>query len=484
MADIILVQPKVGTLDELKSAPGLPLSLLSTVKFAAKDFKIKIIDERLDKNWRETLKKELKKNPIVVGTTAVLGPQIRYALEISQFIKQNSNVPVVWGGSHASTLPLQTIKNENIDIIVKGDGEITFYELAKALKAKKSLENVNGIIFKKNSEIIQTKPRELVDLNKMPDVPYELINVNDYLPKIMGVPAILMETARGCAYRCTFCYNPFFNQGRWRSIKPEIILERAAKVKNKYNIKGIWFIDDEFFIDLERAKKIIKGLKKMNISWTVQGATIASGLKMDENYLRILEESGCAQLNFGVESGSSKVLKKINKALTVDDVLEVNRKFAKYKIIPWYYFVIGFPGETELDRKKTIALILRLLRENPNAKISPIACFTPYPGTQIFEESKKYGFKPPEKLIDWAGYATENVNVPWLSGGIKEEIRMIQFASFFIDQKARDVVGATWIKFLANLYRPIARFRLKNNFYAFPLDAMIGFWLKDRIVYD
>lgn len=484
MAEVILVQPKIGTLDELKSAPGLPLSLLSSVKLVARDFKVKLIDQRIEKDWKKSLKKELKKNPLCVGTTAMLGPQIRYALEISQFVKENSDVPVVWGGPHAGTLPIETISDKNIDIIVKGDGEVTFWELIKALKAKKSLKKVKGLFFKKNGEIIQTESRELVDLNKMPDVPYHLVDVKNYLPKRMGVNSLNMETSRGCLFRCTFCYNPCFNQGRWRALKPKIVLERVEKIVSDFKVKGIWFIDDEFFIDLLRAKEIIQGLKKLGITWDVQGATIASALRMDYNYLGMLEEAGCTQLNFGVESGSERILKRINKAISVSDVLRVNRKFAKFNIIPWYYFVIGFPYETEEDRRKTIALALRLLKENPKAKISPIACFTPYPGTQLFEESKKYGFKPPEKLIDWASYATEYINVPWLSGPLKRKIQSIQFASYFIDQKARDVVASPLIKFLADLYRPIAKFRLKNNFYLFPLEAIIGFWLKDRIIYD
>lgn len=485
MADVILIQPKIGTLDELKSAPGLPLSLLSAAKLIVRDFQVKFIDQRIkNKDWRKILKRELKKDPLCVGITCILGPQIKYALEISEFIKKNSDVPIIWGGPHPSILPKQTLENPNIDIVVRGDGEITFWELVKALKKKKSLKKVKGISFKEKNQIFHTPSRALVDLNKMPDIPYQIVPVKKYLPKIMGAPALDMETARGCVFRCTFCYNPCFNQGRWRALKPNIVLDRVEKLRQEFGIKGVWFIDDEFFIDLRRAKKIIQGLKSMKLSWTVQGVTINSGLRMDEKYLKMLEESGCGQLNFGVESGSSRILKKINKNIKISDVLKVNHKFSHFNIIPWYYFVLGFPTETENDRRKTITLMLRLLEENPKAKISPVACFTPYPGSRIFEESQKYGFKPPQKLIDWSHYATENINVPWLAKSLKSKIQSIQFASFFVDFKARDVVGSPVLRFLANLYRPIARFRLKNNFHYLPIDSILGFWLKDKIIYD
>ncbi len=130
--------------------------------------------------------------------------------------------------------------------------------------------------------------------------------------------------------------------------------------------------------------------------------------------------------------------------------------------------------------KKTIDLALRILKENPKAKISSIACFTPYPGTQLFEESKKYGYAPPQKLVDWSSYATDNINVPWLVGKKKKKVEAIQFASLFMDQKAKDVVDSKFINFLANLYRPVALFRLKHQFYKFPLDVYIGKLIREK----
>lgn len=482
MADVLLIQPIVGVLDEIKSAPALPLSLLTAAKLVCQEFEVKIIDQRIEReNWKRVLKKELAKNPICVGTTTMLGPQIKFGLEISEFVKQErGDIPVVWGGPQASVLPIQTIENKNIDIIIQGDGEITFLELVRALKNKKTLKDIKGIFYKSDSKIIQTESRPLLDINEMPDVPYHLVDVKKYLPKRMGVPTIDIETSRGCPNRCAFCYNPFYNKGRWRFLRTEVALERIERVVSEFGAKGIWFIDDEFFVDLGRARKIIERLKELDITWTVQGTRIRSALGMDDNYLKMLEESGCRQLNFGVETGSEKILKKIHKGITVADVLQVNKKFAPYNIVPWYYFMIGFPYETKKEVKKTIGLTLRILKENPKAKISSIACFTPYPGTELFEESKKYGYIPPQKLAEWSCYATDNINVPWLSGKKKREVEVIQFVSLFMDEKAKDVVDSKFINFLTNLYRPIALFRLRNQFYSLPLDVYIGKLVKER----
>ena len=483
MADIVLVQPVVGLLDNIKTAPGLPLSLLSAAKLVSQEFKVKLIDQRLDFAWRQTLKKELKKKPLLVGTTAMLGPQVEFARAVGEEVKKmDPKIPVVWGGPHPSVLPEQTLADETVDIVVVGDGEETFLKLARALKKKKTLKEIPGLYFKKeNGEVVYTGQPSLVDLNQMPDIPYQLVDVYEYLPRRGEVTALDMETSRGCPYRCRFCYNPFFNRGRWRALKAEIVLERVRKIIKKYKIKGIWFIDDEFFIDLKRARKIIEGLLKMNLHWTVQGVTAKSVLAMDKDFLSLLEKSGCEQLNIGAESGSARILKMVNKGITPEDILTVNRKLKPYNIIPWFYFMIGFPKETESDVDKTIRLVLRLLQENPKAKVSGIGCFTPYPGTSLFEEAKKYGYQPPDNLLGWKTYAVDQINVPWIKGKLKREIEAIQFASFFVDEKARDVASSLLVRLIADLYRPIARFRLKRKFWGLPIDIMIGNRIKKEL---
>lgn len=482
MAEIILVQPVVGLLDNIKTAPALPLSLLTSVKLVAKEFKVKLIDQRLDLNWRKTLKAELKKSPLLVGTTAMLGPQVEFARAVGEEVKKySSEIPVVWGGAHPSILPEQTIADSTVDIIVERDGEETFLKLARALKKKKSLKGIPGLYFKKNGEVIHTGKTPFVDLNQMPDLPYGLIKVKDYLQRRGQSLALDMETSRGCPYRCRFCYNPFYNQGRWRSVRAEIVLERIEFIRRKYGVRGIFFIDDEFFIDLGRSRKIVEGLKKMDFSWSIQGVTARSILAMDDEYLRMLEESGCEQLNIGAESGSPRILKMVNKGILPEDILTVNRKLKPYNIIPWYYLMIGFPGETRKDIDKTIDLVLKLFKENPRAKISGIGCFTPYPGTPLFEEAKKLLFTPPDNLLGWKNFSVDQINIPWVKGERKKLIEAVQFTSFFVDRKARDIVSSPFVRFVANIYRPIVRFRLENRFWGLPLDIFIGNKIKKKL---
>lgn len=490
MAEVILVQPKIGLLDNIKSAPGLPISLLTSVKLVAKKYKVKLIDQRIDRDWEKSLAKELAKKPLVVGTTAMLGPQIKYAVEIGNFVKKhNPRVAMVIGGPCASVLPIQALESGAFDVVLKGDGEETFLKLISELYKKRKkindgidfLKKIKGLYIRnKFGKIIFTGEAPLVDLNKMPDVPYELVNVYDYLPKRGGEPTIDMETSRGCPYSCRFCYNPIFNSKRWRAYKPELLLESVKKLKDKYGIKSVWFIDDEFFINLKRAEVIIRGLKNIGIRWTIQGVTAKSILSMNNRYLKMLVESGCEQINIGAESGSNRILKNTKKGILKRDIIKVNNKLKPFSIMPWYYFMVGFPGETSRERKMTIKLIIKLLEDNKRAKISGIGCYTPYPGTELFDEAKKYGYKPPKHFIDWSDYAVDRINVPWLKGRVKSEVSAIQFASFFVDQKVHDVTGYWWVSLIASLYRPIAKFRFKNHYYGLPLDIFVGNLIKGR----
>ena len=171
----------------------------------------------------------------------------------------------------------------------------------------------------------------------------------------------------------------------------------------------------------------------------------------------------------------------VEKKLTVRQIVEVNRKLRKYDLVPWYYFMIGFPGERDEEQKMTIDLVVKLLAENPKAKISGIGCFTPYPGTALFQEAVKLGYKPPEKLLDWSSYAVDQINVPWLRGDKKRKIQTIQFASFFIDQKPEDVAGSWWVRLAAKIYRPLAKLRFRWHFYDFPLDTLLGNIIKKKL---
>ncbi len=474
MAEVLLVQPKVGEWDDFRSHPSLPLALLSASRFVAKEFDTFLIDTRLETNWKEKIKAEIKKGPICAGITSMTGRQIGYALEISSYIKSISEVPIVWGGIHASLLPEATLKNKNIDILVIGEGELSFLELVKALKDKRNLRDIEGIWYKSKEEIMRNHERRLLRLDDLPDLPISLVNLSNYLPLFKGRRTFYIETSRGCPNSCKFCYNTIYHKNTWRAFSAERVIKEIKYLKRNFKINSFYIIDDNFFIDLERARDIALGIiaEKLDILWEIQGITVNSALKMDRDYLNLLIRSGMTKVHFGIESASEKILKQVNKKLNINDVIKLNRDWSKYNIIIQYNFMCGFPGESIDDIRKTKDLIFQLMKENPNALISPICPYTPYPGTLLYDEAVKDGFIQNKKLEDWQD--TDYGDNLWQSPARAKLLPSLFFVSMFLDKhRAKDMVRSKIIKFIIGFYRPIAKFRLKHLFLKFMIELKI-----------
>jgi len=481
MTEVILVQPKVGDWDMVRSHPSLPLSLLTAASLVSREFSIVLIDMRTMNDWKNRLKAELDKNPLCVGTTSLTGRQIKYALEISRFVKENSNIPVVWGGVHVSLFPESSVNNEYIDFIIQGDGEIAFLQLVRRLKeGGGNFENINGLWSKHIATCTNNKKRELCDLDKLPTVPYDLVDLKYYLPSFMGRRTLYLETARGCSNDCAFCYNSVYHLRKWRSRSAEKVIRDITDIVHNRKINSFYIIDDNFFVDLKRARKIAESIvdQKLEIYWESQGITISSALKMDREYIRLLEKSGLKKVHFGVESGSDRILKLVNKRISIDEVLQVNRKFKEFDIILQYNFMSGFPSETVNDIKSTVNLVFELMRENKRAIISPICPFTPYPGTKMYDDAIKTGLRAREKLEDWI--ESDYGDTIWTS---KEKARLSKslfFSSMFLDRhRQKSMVQNNFLKLAINLYRPIAKFRIKNLYF----DFMPEILLKEKIFY-
>ncbi len=235
MAKIILFFPKLES-----KALLLPASLLYVAApLVEKGYEVKIIDQRLEKDWQNLLIKELKDRPLAVGISAKTGKQIFYGLEASRVVKENSKVPVIWGGVHPTLLPEQTLQNPYIDFVVIGEGERTFLNLIQKLEAGDNYEDLDGIGFKKNNQTVCNPPKEFLNLDDLPEIPYQLVDIEKYIAKksfASGKEArnIAFYTSRGCPHRCAFCYNKEFNKQRWRGESAPRVVERIKEMIAEY----------------------------------------------------------------------------------------------------------------------------------------------------------------------------------------------------------------------------------------------------------
>jgi len=478
METIILLYPSDGVYNEVMD-PILPLGLLSIAAPLVKEgYDVKIIDQRIDKDWKNTLITFLKRDPIFVAMTTMTGSQINFALEASKIVKENSSAYVIWGGNHPTFFPEQTLKNKYIDIIAIKEGEDTILELAIALKNNKSIEGVKGIGFKKEGKIILTEERGFTDLNNRPELPYHIVDMEKYFHRSFKEKRVLaVETSRGCPFPCTFCY---INKSRWRSMEPEKVINNLKKLIQTFGIRSFHFLDDNFFTDPNRAKEILNMIIKenLNITFGFQGIRIDTLARMSHEDLSLLEKAGCKFLQPGVESGSDRVLRLIKKLITREQVINANKKLSHYNILVLYNFICGFPTETKEDLFQTTSLMYRIVKDNKNAMVGPVYIYTPYPGTPLYDLAVSQGFKEPKSLEEWANFDWTKIKEFNQTKEMLELFKRVTIASICIDDKIDTLSGSPLYKIAAKIYKPIARFRIKHDFYRFMPETYL---LKNKI---
>ena len=416
---VILIFPDPKMRGQKADRP--PLGILTVAApLVKKDMDVCILDERVEPDFDTRLSEELKKGPVCVGISSMSGRYITSALRISRLIKQQSNVPIVWGGVHPSLEPDSTIRHELVDIIVLDDGEETLPKLIEALKDPSAdLRNIHGICFKRNGQAVMTEPAEPARIENLPLIPFNLVDLNKYNsqePWTKEKNLLPVETSRGCPFSCSFCTESM-RKKKWRSLSPERVVRDIKEYVKKYSISSFTFIDDNFFGDIKRGERIVELLIKedIGIEWyTNMRPDYMAGASLE--FVVRLKKSGCRMLTFGAESGSPRILKMINKHTTREQIIATNRNLVGSGIFPHFVTIRGFPAETPADAAQTLLLNIQLLLENEKAICdSPFLIVTP--GTIIARQCLQ-GKAADYTLEDWAKiFDTEasDIHFPWLS---------------------------------------------------------------------
>jgi radical SAM superfamily enzyme YgiQ (UPF0313 family) len=414
----ILLYPKLefsGT-----QMPTPPYSILFIADYLIKrNINVKLFDLRFD-SLTQVNNAISEDNPEYIGVSAMTGPQIYHALKSCKSIKKEFNkIKIVWGGVHSTILPGQTLQNKLIDFVVRGEGEKSYYELVSG--AKKS--QIKGLSLKKGNKIYHNPDRELLtssELNEL-SIPWDLINPKRYIRS----GNFNIVTSRGCPFKCTFCYNTLLNNV-WRGWDAEKCVKELDKALD-YGAKKINFYDDNFFANLKRIKTLFPYFKGRDIKWKAELRVD----RLDYALAKEAKECGCDQMYFGVESGSQKVLNILNKKISIKDIIKSAKITKDLDIIADYSWMIGVPGESKSDIRKTLSLIKIVKEINPECEFS-IKILFPYPKTIIYDHALKMGFKPPSNLLNWAKIRRDRAQ-NYLKN--KNSIEMISITSAIVGRK-------------------------------------------------
>ena len=412
-----------------------PLGLLYIAGYIKKNsnHEIIIIDAQVERYDYVALKKEIQNcKPDIVGITTMTMTLID-VIKTAQVIKEvDRSINIVLGGPHVNLFPYETIKMPFVDFIVLGEGEEIFLDLVNAIEDNAPLTDITGLVFLDKEHVINTGKREYIkNLDALPYparhlTPYK--KYNSLLSK--GGIVTTIFTSRGCPFKCSFCDRPSLGK-IFRSRSAQNVVGEIEECVG-LGIRDFLFYDDTFTVDRKRVIEICKKLieKKLKIRWDIRARVDT----IDEEMLSYLKQAGCEGIHYGIEAGTEKVLKELNKGITINQVKKTFNLTKKYKIPTLAYFMIGNPNESMEDIESTF----RLMR-NLDPSYVHITVLTPFPGTKIYENGLKNGIIKRDFWKEFATHPNTNFIPPvWEERFNREELNAILvkgYKKFYIRPK-------------------------------------------------
>ena len=378
-------------------APPLGIAYMAGV-LQENNIDVEILDASAeDMDFKDVEKELLKRKPDLVALTA-LTPTIGRALETAQVVKETlPDAIVVMGGYHPTFNFIETLEDENVDIVIRGEGEYIMLNLVQALENQSSLHDVKGIVFEdKNSKEIVVNPEAplIQDLDELPFPALNLLPMKKYRLLDMDTHMTTMITTRGCPMQCSFCSSAAMHGKKIRERSVENIVDEIEYLKTNYDIYTIAFMDDTFTLKKRKVMAICDEILKRNIE-IMWGCTSRVDT-LDEKLLKKMKEAGCITIFIGVESADQQQLDNMCKNTTIAKIENAFKIAHKLKIRTIASVALGMPGDTKEIMNKTVKFVHKL---KPNYAIYSLA--TPYPGTRFYKEAFE---KNLIKIKDWSKY--------------------------------------------------------------------------------
>ncbi|GAB4340129.1 MAG: radical SAM protein [Candidatus Abyssubacteria bacterium] len=322
-------------------------------------------------------------------------PSIRDDLSIADSIKESQPETVVTLlGPHVSIFAEDALRESRADAVVRGEPEYALSELADAVLRHKPREGIQGLSVRDGNRILHFADRPPIEnLDSLPFPARHLLPMSRYRSAVWGKrPFTTMLSSRGCFYGCSYCPYRIAHGTTWRSRSPENVVDEIEQCVRKFGVREILFRDPLFTADQERALRICELIVNRGIEVDWRCETRAD--LVSEELVKWFARAGCKEINFGIESANTDVLKGVKRTpipfARVRSIFEACRKNG---IETMAFFIIGLPGETEDTVKQTVELAIEL-----NPDVVQFTAATPYPDTPYYEQLKQDGLL----VEDWS----------------------------------------------------------------------------------
>ncbi|MBK8901506.1 MAG: B12-binding domain-containing radical SAM protein [Anaerolineaceae bacterium] len=423
--------------------------------------------------------------PLFVGFSTITGPQLRPTIDASKRVHK-LGIPVVWGGVHATIMPMEVLKEAYVDFVIVNEGEETAQEFALLLAGRippRDWSTVPGLAYKRAEDGFPMFHRErpfIQDLDKFYPRWDLLADVAAYLiPSGPYRRAIPVYISRGCPFRCGFCYNEVVMKRTWRQHSDEFIINQIQWLKDNYQVDAIDYADDYLF---GRIKPMQRLVEKIGMPWS--GQVRVQLLKPE--FVQWMNDTGCQWVNIGVESASQEVLDRMTKDQDAAQILWGIGNLVKVAphIEANCSFIVGMPEEQPHETKETFAAIETLAAMSDKVRCS-VCVYMPYPGTPLWPKALEMGYVPPANQEGWCDMDLNRGNTPWISDAEAQVMCNINDILF---------VGRSQGHWLLRPYYQLLRWRWRNQYFKYywegalkmrlihsPLKPLIA-WLTKKMV--
>lgn len=326
-------------------------------------------------------------NPDLAGFQTYCANLAR-CMECAQLIRSiKSDVRVVFGGVQATLFPEQSLANENVDFVVRGEGDRVLPELVRCLEAGTEPVAVRGLSWRRNGAVIHNPNQDLIhNLDELPHPALHLFPHARYRSsaQLRGRKTMLIFTSRGCPYNCSYCSGDLIFGKSFRFHGTEWVMNEIDRLTGEFKVDSLQFYDETFTIDRERIIELCQAMidRNLNLPWSCFTRVDLVDLEL----LKMMKKAGCYQIFFGVETGVERLLTLIRKGTTLDQAREAFRLTHQVGIETVASFMLTLPTETIEETWISVRFGLEL---DPDYVYW--LTFTPYPGTDLAEFAARNG---------------------------------------------------------------------------------------------
>jgi tRNA A37 methylthiotransferase MiaB len=320
------------------------------------------------------------KNTEICGFSSICS-SYPLTIRIAEIVKaMRPETRILLGGPQASVVDTATVTEfPFVDLVLRGEAERTILLLVEELEAERKLERVPGLTYRHDSKLIRNPNAPVIqDLDSLPSPAYHLTQ------ELRGVQTAALEMGRGCPFSCTFCSTNDFFRRNFRLRSPERVLRDMRSIAAEYQIRDFTLAHDMFTVDRRRVAAFCEAMiaSGEGFTWSCSARTDC----IDEELLQLMASSGCRSIFFGVETGSQRMQKVIDKHLDLRRAEEIVEAAEKLGIATTVSLITGFPEETWEDVRQTMEFFMtsaRCAHSNPQLNL-----LAPLAATPIYSKHK------------------------------------------------------------------------------------------------